>query len=129
RQAVRGQDQQIVRQARQTIERIHEELQRIAVRLVLPDADMRRDARQYLVSGDQHLVLRAEEQRLLGRMPFAEQDGPGAAADLDQVIRNQSVKSAGDRRKPVVEGAEERLDVGRLRLAEPVAREVAQAEQ
>src|SRR5581483_3926541 len=85
RQVVRRQDNDVGRQlAAQPGERGEVAGERIARRLVRLNADIGRDARQYLVAGDQYAGLFAKQAGMLRGVALADQHPPGAAADRDR---------------------------------------------
>ena len=83
--AVRGQHQGVVGQFREPLDRIEEQLERIAVRVRREDADVGRDARQQHVAGDQHLQFGAIQRGMLGRVAVADDDAPVVVADAHKV--------------------------------------------
>src|SRR5215467_6655423 len=85
RQPVRRQHQRVGRQGAKALEGIEVEPERIAARLIGPDAHVRGDLRQDLVAGNQHVRLRTEEAGVLRRMAQHGEGVPPASADGDGV--------------------------------------------
>src|SRR5690606_20199994 len=75
--------------------------QRIAVGFLRPQRDVRADARQDDIAGDQQPVLRAGEAGMFRAMPLADDDLPIAVADADRLATEDTPIGCRDRLHPL----------------------------
>src|SRR3546814_10814504 len=86
------------------------------------DTDMRRDARQHLVAGDQQVEVRCVQAGMFRRMAAADDHLPVVVADADRAALDDAVEGARDRRYRLAEIAEaaglQGLDLARVERSE-----------
>src|SRR5262249_13187205 len=71
--------------AAEALERVEVEPQRVAPRLIRPDADVGGDARQYLIARDQHVEVVTPERAVLRRVAAADDDCPAPASEHERL--------------------------------------------
>ncbi len=93
RPIVAWQHQGVGGQTGEFIEAGEEQAERVGVRLLRPDADVRRDLRLYLVAGNQYAQIFAIQTGVLDGMALTDDHPPGAPANIDFVALEQPQES------------------------------------